>query len=102
MAHTLLNVLTPDRLNALRALAAKYGVKDVRVFGSYARGDARPGSDIDLLVDIEYGRGVAKRLVHFSQEVRRLLDMNVDILTVDGLDRRLHARIFREARPIDD
>lgn len=100
MAQALSDVLPPDRLAALRALAAKYGVKDLRVFGSYARGEAGPESDLDLLVDIEYGRGVAMRLVHFYQEARKLLGMNVDVATVDGLDKKLHARIFREARPL--
>jgi predicted nucleotidyltransferase len=100
MAHVLSDILTPDRLTALRALAAKYGVKDLRVFGSYARGDARPESDLDLLVDIEYGRGVAMRLVHFHQDARKLLGLNVDVVTADGLDKKLHARIFREARPL--
>ena len=100
MTAALSDVLTPERLAALHALAAKYGVKDLRVFGSYARGEAKPESDLDLLVDIEYGRGVAMRLVHFQQEVRSLLGMRVDIVTADGLDKKLHARIFREARPL--
>ena len=65
MAETLSDVLTPDRLAALRELAWKYGVHDLRVFGSCARGEATPESDLDLLVDIDYGRGVAMRLVHF-------------------------------------
>ena len=88
------------RLAALHTLADKYGVKDVRVFGSYARGEANPDSDLDLLVNIGYGRGVAMRLVHFHQGAKKLLGLNVDVITADGLDRRLHARIFREAWPI--
>jgi hypothetical protein len=100
MARALTDILTPDRVAALRALAAKYGVKDLRVFGSYARGEAGPGSDLDLLVDIEYGRGVAMRLVHFYQEARKLLGVEVDVVTADGLDEKLHARILREARPL--
>jgi hypothetical protein len=100
MARVLSDVLTPERLAALHTLANKYGVKDVRVFGSYARGDATPDSDLDLLVNIDYGRGVAMRLVHFYQEAKKLLGLNVDVVTADGLDPRLHARIFREARPI--
>ena len=100
MAQPLSDLLTTDRVHALRTLAAKYGVKNLRVFGSYALGQAEPGSDLDLLVDIEYGRGVAMRLVSFYEEVHQLLGVNVDVVTADGLDKKLHARIFREARPI--
>ena len=100
MTRSLSDVLTPERLGALRELAASNGIRDLRVFGSFARGEAGPDSDLDLLVDIDYGRGVAMRLVRFYQGARDLLGMNVDVLTVDGLDERLHARILREARPI--
>jgi len=100
MAQALSEVLTPERLAALRELAAKHGVKDPRLFGSYARGEAKPGSDLDLLVDIEYRRGVAMRLGHFCQPARELPSMNVNVVTEDGLDRKPHTRIFREARPL--
>ncbi len=99
VTQVLADILTPERASALHALAAEYGVKDLRVFGSYARGEAGPESDLDLLVNIDYGRGVAMRLVHFCEEASKLVGMKVDVVTEDGLDPRLHARIFREARP---
>lgn len=79
MTQVLSDVLTPERLAALHTLADKYGVTDLRVFGSYARGDATQDSDLDLLVNIEYGRGVAMRLVHFYQDARKLLGLEVDV-----------------------
>ena len=96
---TLDEVLGARRDPILR-LARLHGVATVRAFGSAARGEAGPESDLDLLVDIEYGRGVAMRLVHFYQEARKLLGVKLDVVTVDGLDKKLHARIFREARPL--
>lgn len=92
--------MTPKQREALYALAARHGVKDVRVFGSYARGEARPDSDLDLLVDLEYGRGVAMRLVDFVLEAEALLGLKVDVVTARALDPTLHAGIFREARAL--
>ena len=100
MALVLAEILTSDRLAALKELAARYGVKDLRVFGSYARGEAGPESDLDLLVDIDYGPGVADRFLDFCEEAERLLGIKVDVLTQAALDRDLHARIFREARSL--
>lgn len=100
MTRALSEVLTPERRAAVHALASKHGVKDIRVFGSYARGDARPDSDLDLLVDLEYGRGVAMRLVDFVLEAESLLGIKVDVVTERALDARLHAGILREARAL--
>lgn len=100
MAQTLSDILTSERLAVLRELASRYRVKDLRVFGSYARGEARLDSDFDLLVDMEYGRGVAMRLVDFVLAVEALLGVRVEVVTERGLDRKLHARIFNEARAL--
>lgn len=93
-------VLTADRLAALRALASKYGVHDLRIFGSYARGEANADSDLDLLAAIDDGPGLAKRFISFHDEVQQLFGMKVDVLTEDALNPRLHARILREAQPL--
>ena len=94
------DVLTAARLAALRELASKYGIHDLRIFGSYARGEATADSDLDLLVTIEDGPGLAKRFISFHDEVQKLFGMRVDVLTEDALNPRLHARILREAQPL--
>ena len=50
-------MLTSRRTDILR-IAARYGIENVRVFGSFARGKNRPDSDLDLLVDLEPGRSL--------------------------------------------
>lgn len=100
MSQLLPALLGMDRIRELRQLGERYGVRNIRVFGSYARGEARPDSDIDLLVSLEYERGVARRLVRFCAEASRLLGVKADVVTEHGLDTRLHARILREARPL--
>lgn len=82
----------------LLAIASSHGARDVRVFGSVARGDARPDSDVDFLVELEPGRTV--------------LDLSGLILDLeDALGRKVHVveahrssqtaeRIHQEAIPL--
>jgi len=93
-------VLTEGRLATLRELASKYGIHDLRIFGSFARGEATADSDLDLLIAIDDGPALAKRFISFHDEVQKLFGMKVDVLTDDALNPRLHARILREAQPL--
>ena len=71
--------------NLIKPVAVKYGVERISLFGSYARGDAKPGSDIDLRVDKGSIRGYFK-LAGFHRELEETLDMPVDVVTSGGLD----------------
>jgi len=64
-------------------IAAKYGASSVRVFGSVARGDERPDSDVDLLVDFETGRSLLDH-AGLVIELEQLLH-KVEIGTTKGL-----------------
>jgi predicted nucleotidyltransferase len=46
------------RRNEILELAAKHGARNIRIFGSVARGEGGPASDVDFLVDIEEGRNL--------------------------------------------
>jgi uncharacterized protein len=77
-------------------LASRHGARNVRVFGSVARGDDRPDSDIDFLVDVEPGRTLLD-VIALEQDLRELLGRRVDVLTDGGLSPYLQRRILAEA-----
>lgn len=95
---TTADVLKSKRNDILR-LAAQHGARHVRVFGSAARGEAAPTSDIDLLVRMDRGRSLLD-LIKLSQELESVLHRKVDILTDEGLSPYLQQRILDEAVPL--
>ena len=85
-----------QRLAETRAELAGLGVRSLDVFGSVARGESGPGSDVDLLVDFDKPIG----LFHFFRVQRRLeeiLGCRVDLVMRDAVKRQLRDRIFAEA-----
>jgi predicted nucleotidyltransferase len=83
------------RRAAVLALAAKYGVTDVRVFGSVARGEEGPQSDLDLLVRLPQGAGLFL-LGRFKEELEQLLRVDVDVVPEDGLKPAVRAAVTRD------
>jgi predicted nucleotidyltransferase/DNA-binding XRE family transcriptional regulator len=83
----------------IRRITAKYGLTNVRVFGSVGRGTETPDSDLDLLVDV--GEGVSLfTLARCEQELRSLLDASVDLVPADGLKPRIARTVRMEAVPL--
>lgn len=80
---------------AIDAACLRHGASNPRVFGSLANGRARPGSDIDLLVDLEPGRTLFD-VAALHDELVDLLDHEVDVLTAGAVRGRL-AHIADEA-----
>lgn len=95
---TTTDALKTKRNDILR-LAAQHGAHNVRLFGSMARGEASPTSDIDLLVKMDRGRSLLD-LIELSQELESFLHRKVDILTDEGLSPYLAQRIQAEAVPL--
>jgi predicted nucleotidyltransferase len=81
---------------AILDAAARHGVRNVRVFGSVARGDDRSDSDIDFLVDVDAGRTLLD-VIALEQDLQALLRRRVDVLTEGGLSPYLQQRILAEA-----
>ena len=95
---TIERLLAENRAEILR-LAASRGARNVRVFGSAARGEAREDSDIDLLVDVESGRTLLD-VVGLWLDLQELLGCKVDLVTEGGVNRHLREKILSEARPL--
>ncbi|TEU09859.1 MAG: nucleotidyltransferase [Anaerolineales bacterium] len=80
-------------------IAARYGARNVRIFGSMARGDAGPDSDLDILVDMEPGRSMFD-LGGLLYDLQAFLGVDVDVVTEKGLRPRIRERVLREAVPL--
>ncbi len=83
---------------AFPALKEAYGLSSTAVFGSVARNEALPNSDINLLVEFESGR-VCGYFGFYSlqKELESILRVRVDLVTPDALKKQLRAAILAEA-----
>jgi len=91
-------LLKEKRLDILR-LADHYGAINLRVFGSVARGDETPQSDIDLLVDAGPKR-TPFFPAGFQEDLEILLQRRVDVVTLGALHWSIRDRVLQEAKPL--
>ncbi len=80
-------------------IAAQHGARNLRVFGSVARGDAGADSDLDLLVDMDPGRSLFD-MGGLLMDLQDLLGCTVDIVSERGLRPRIRERVLSEAVPL--
>ena len=90
-----LDALRGEKKAAIVQIADKYGARNIRVFGSVARGENREESDIDFLVDLDTGRTLFD-LAGFVADLQDLLGTRVDVVTLGGL-RYLQDHVLAEA-----
>ncbi len=81
------------------AAAERHGASNLRVFGSVARGEDRPDSDVDLLVDLAPGTGLVG-LATLERELQEILHVDVDLCPADSLKPRVRADAERKAIPL--
>ena len=98
MAHMTIADLLSRRDEILR-VAAGHGARNVRVFGSVARGEAGSESDVDFLVDLEPGRSLMD-LSRLTLDLEDLLGRKVDVVPASSVYWLLRRRILKEARPL--
>jgi predicted nucleotidyltransferase len=84
------------RLRENRATLEKLGVKSLALFGSAARGEAGPGSDVDLLVEFSRPVGLLE-FIRLKQVLEGILECEVDLVTPDALRESMKAEILEEA-----
>ncbi len=80
----------------VQRIARQHGARNLRVFGSVARGEATEGSDLDLLVEMEPGRSLLD-LVAIKQDLEDLLGCKVDVVTEAAVSPYLRERVLNEA-----
>lgn len=91
--------LLSDQREEILRVAEKHGARNVRLFGSAARGELRPGSDVDILVDLEEGRTLLD-LGGLLMDLKDLLGCEVDVVTEQGLRPGIRPRVLGEAVPL--
>ena len=91
-------ILREKREESLR-IAARHGVRAIRVFGSVARGEAGPGSDVDFLIEVgpTHSPFFPGGLV---ADLEALLGRRVDVVEPEGLNATLQQTILKEAVPL--
>jgi uncharacterized protein len=95
-----------DTLELIRAhrdkilqIATEHGARNIRVFGSVARGDARPDSDVDFLVDA--GSATSSWFpAGLILDLQNLLGRRVEVVTERGLNALIRDDVLREAVPV--
>jgi predicted nucleotidyltransferase len=87
------------RAGLVQRLAELSGISAVAVFGSVARGDEHPGSDLDLLVEIVEGTSLFD-LAQFEMDMEQLFQRDVDVVTRGSLDAKRDKQVLAEAVPL--
>jgi predicted nucleotidyltransferase len=90
------SIITGVEAASIREVAAEHGATRIRIFGSLARGTAKPDSDLDLLVDLQPGRDLLD-LIAIKQDLEQRLGRRVDVVTERSLSPYLRDQVLKEA-----
>ena len=78
------------------AIRSQFGVKKIGIFGSFARGEQTKKSDVDVLVDFAEGYATLRNFVDLAERLEALFRRNVDLITVEGIDKYIRPRVEAE------
>lgn len=82
---------------AITETAHQYGARRIRVFGSVARGEESPESDVDFLVDFPQGYDLFAQRLPLAEALSKLLNREVDVIPEHELNRHIRQQILSEA-----
>jgi predicted nucleotidyltransferase len=85
-----------SRRKEILDIANTFGAKNIRVFGSMARGEENPESDIDIIVEMEEGSSLLD-IIAIKQDIEELLGRKVDVVTEASLSPYIRDAVLREA-----
>jgi uncharacterized protein len=88
-----------DKRNEILRLAEQYGAYNVRVFGSVARGEAQPESDVDILIDLQDNVNTFN-IIRLGSDLVELLGRNVDVVLASDLRPILKSYVLKDATPL--
>jgi len=96
MARSIINDKIQAKKQDIINILRKYRASNIRIFGSYARGEETPDSDLDLLIDLEGGSSLFDRIA-LKQELEDLLGIKVDIAKPENLHYLIREQVMKEA-----
>jgi uncharacterized protein len=86
-----------QKKDAIFALGNQYGARHIRVFGSVARGEERPDSDIDFLVELPRGYDLFAQRLPLTERLQALLQRHVELVPEHELNRHIRDQVLRES-----
>lgn len=78
------------------SILVKYGIKKILIFGSYARNEATPNSDLDLIIEFPEGTSLIDH-IGIEFELSEALNMKIDLLSQNGISPYIKDQIMKEA-----
>ena len=93
-----METLDVDRLR-LDALCRRFGIARLDVFGSVARGEDGPGSDVELLYELAQGRALGWEIEDLSQDLADLFGRPVDLVSRKALHPLIRDQVLADAEP---
>lgn len=82
---------------AINAACRQFGARRIRVFGSVARGEDLPDSDIDFLVDFPQGYDLFAQRLPLTERLAEITGRRLDVIPEHELNRHIRAKVLQEA-----